>query len=74
MYVRSAIMEFQYITKIYYMQGHCKFFSEQLTLSQPDGQIMPTTVLRALPPPQIFRTCDSPDLANIEMEIKTNTE
>ena len=50
MYVRSAIMEFQYITKIYYMQGHCKFFSEQLTLSQPDGQIMPTTVLRALPP------------------------
>ena len=33
--------------------------AEQLTLSQPGGQIMPTTVLRA--PPRIFRPCDGPD-------------
>ena len=31
--------------------------AEQLTLSQPGGQIMPTTVLQA---PQIFRPCDGP--------------
>ena len=30
---------------------------EQITLSQPGGQIMPTTVLRA---PRIFRLCDGP--------------
>ena len=27
-----------------------KFLAKQLTLSQPGGQIMPTTVLRAPPP------------------------
>ena len=32
--------------------------AEQLTLSQPGGQIMPTTVLQA--PPWIFRPCDGP--------------
>ena len=36
--------------------GWCKP-GKQLTLSQPGGQIMPTTVLRA-PLPQIFRPCD----------------
>ena len=35
------------------------FLAKQLTLSQPGGQIMPTTVLRA-PPPRIFRPCDGP--------------
>ena len=33
------------------------FFAKQLTLSQPGGQIMPTTVLLA---PRIFRPCDGP--------------
>ena len=33
--------------------------AEQLTLSQPGGQIMPTTVLQANPPP-IFKPCDGP--------------
>ena len=33
--------------------------AEQLTLSQPGGQISPTTVLRA---PQIFRPCDGPGM------------
>ena len=33
------------------------FLAEQLTLSQPGGQIMPPTVLRA---PRIFRPCDGP--------------
>ena len=33
-----------------------QFLAEQLTLSQPGGQIMPTTVLRASPPDfQILR-------------------
>ena len=36
-----------------------QFLAEQLTLSQPGGQIMPTTVLRA---PRIFRPCDGPAL------------
>ena len=27
-----------------------QFFAKQLTLSEPEGQIMPTTVLRAPPP------------------------
>ena len=31
--------------------------AEQLTLYQPGGQILPTTVLQA---PQIFRPCDGP--------------
>ena len=34
-----------------------QFLAEQLTLSQPGGQIMPTTVLQA---PRIFRHCDDP--------------
>ena len=34
--------------------------AEQLTLSQPGGQIMPTAELRAPPPPRIFRPCDGP--------------
>ena len=33
--------------------------SNQLTLSQPGGQITPTTVIRA---PRIFRPCDGPEL------------
>ena len=36
-----------------------QFFAKQLTLSQPGGQIMPTTILLA---PQIFKLCDGPDL------------
>ena len=34
-----------------------QFLAEQLTLSRPGGQIMPTTVLRA---PRIFRPCNGP--------------
>ena len=34
------------------------FLAEQLILSQPGGQIMPTTVLRPLT--RIFRPCDGP--------------
>ena len=34
-----------------------KFLAKQLTLSQPWGQIMPPTVLRA---PRIFGPCDGP--------------
>ena len=58
MYVWSAVMEFQYIPWIYYLQGSRKFFAEQLTLSQPGGQIMPTTALRApLDYKTLQRTC-----------------
>ena len=39
--------------------GQTQFLAEKLTLSQPEGQIMPTTVLQA--PSQIFRPCDGPD-------------
>ena len=35
-----------------------QFLAKQLTLSQPGGQIMPTTVLRA--PLRIFRPYDDP--------------
>ena len=35
-----------------------QFLAKQLILSQPEGQIMPTTVLRA---PRIFRPCDGPE-------------
>ena len=35
-----------------------QFLKDQLTLSQPGGLIMPTTVL---PAPQIFRPCDGPE-------------
>ena len=35
---------------------HPQFLSKQLTLSQPEGQIMPTTVIQA---PRIFRPCDA---------------
>ena len=35
------------------------FWQTSLTLSQPGGQIMPTTVLKA-PPLQIFRPSDGP--------------
>ena len=38
-------------------QAPHQFLAEQLTLSQPGGQIMPTLVLRA---PLIFRPCDGP--------------
>ena len=34
------------------------FLPETLTLSQPGGQIMLTTILRA---PRIFRPCDGPE-------------
>ena len=37
-----------------------QFLAKQLTLSQPGGQIMPTTVLQA---PQISRPCDGPVLS-----------
>ena len=36
-----------------------QFLDKQLTLSQPGGQIMPTTVIQA--PPWIFRPCDGTD-------------
>ena len=36
-----------------------QFLAKQLTLSQPGGQITPTTVLRA---PRIFRPCNGPEL------------
>ena len=39
--------------------------SKQLTLSQPGGQVILTTVLRA-PPPRIFRPCDGPVQKSIE--------
>ena len=39
------------------MGGISQFLAEQLTLSQPEGQIMPTTVLQA---PRIFRLFDGP--------------
>ena len=35
-----------------------QFLAKQLTLSQPGGQIMPTTVIQA---PRIFWPCDGPD-------------
>ena len=35
-----------------------QFLTDQLTLSQSGGHIMPTTLLRA--PPRIFRPCDGP--------------
>ena len=34
-----------------------QYLAEQLTLSQPGREIMPTTVLQA---PQIFKPCDGP--------------
>ena len=43
--------------------------ANQLTLSQPGGQIMPTTVLQA-PAPRIFRTCDGP--VNISLYQNSN--
>ena len=36
-----------------------QFLAKQLTLSQPGGQIMPTTVIQARA--WIFRPCDGPD-------------
>ena len=54
----------QYTMKLKHLQGRrnqgggARFWADQLTLSQPGGQIMPTTVLRA---PRIFRPCDGPE-------------
>ena len=36
-----------------------QFLAKQLTISQPGGQIIPTTVLRA---PRNFRPCDGPGI------------
>ena len=50
-----------------------QYLTDQLTLSQPDGQIMPTTVL---PAPRIFRPCDGPEwyenLMKIQMHWNNN--
>ena len=51
------------------MVDHCRapqFLAEQLTLSQIERQIMPTTVLRAPHPPRIFRPCDGPVISQYE--------
>ena len=45
------------------------FLPETLTLSQPGGQIMPTSVLRA---PRIFRPCDGPTVYNVRHKFEKN--
>ena len=37
--------------------GESQFLTDKLTLFQPGGQIMPTTLLPAPTPPQIFGRC-----------------
>ena len=49
------------------MQARRKRGAEQLTLYQPGGQIMPTTVLQA---PSIFQTLRRPCAVYIELQIK----
>ena len=48
--------------KMMYIAGlsEPEILADQLTLSQPGEQIMPTPLLRA--PPRIFRPCDGPAL------------
>ena len=48
-----------------------QYLTDQLTLSQPDGQIMPTTVL---PAPRIFRPCDGPELSLLDNKLGQNSD